>query len=247
MAGYVCTIAGGNGGVGKTTTAINVAAVLEERGYDTAVIDADLAMPNVAEMLDVEFDHCLHDILASNSTISETLTKAPGGMTIVPGEPSLEAYAEADPSRLRMVARTLREAYDVVIIDTATGLSKQTTIPMELADGVILVTTHDHVSLTDTGKTGKIATLVESDIIGTLIVRATEETPLVAIDEEFEYPVLGGIPSDLDVVGDQPLVFESPDSDPAEAYRELVTGLERVFFEGASGGDLGMVPQELVG
>ena len=246
MAGYVCTIAGGNGGVGKTTTAINLAAVLEERGYETAVVDADLAMPNVAEMLDVEFDHCLHDILASNSTISETLTKAPGGLTIIPGEPSLEAYAEADPNKLHMVARTLREAYDVVIIDTAAGLSKQTTIPMELADGVILVTTSDHVSLTDTGKTGKIATLVESDIIGTLIVRATEKTPLAAVDEEFEYPVLGGIPDEYEVAGNEPLVLESPDSDAASAYRELVTGLERVFFEGASGDDLELVPQELV-
>ena len=246
MAGYVCTIAGGNGGVGKTTTAINVAAVLEGRGYETVVVDADLAMPNVAEMLGVEFDHCLHDILAANSTISETLTKAPGGMTIIPGEPSLEAYAEADPTRLHRVVRTLRETYDVVIIDTAAGLSKQTTIPMELAGGVILVTTPDHVSLTDTGKTGKIATLVESEIVGTLIVRATGETPLSAIDEEFEYPVLGGIPSDLDAVGDQPFVLESPDSAPAMAYRELVTGLEQVFFQGASGSDLDLIPRDLV-
>jgi septum site-determining protein MinD len=242
MAGYVCTVAGGNGGVGKTTTTINIAAVLEERGYDTAVIDADLAMPNVAEMLNAEYKRCLHDILAGNSTISETLTEAPGGMTIIPGEPSLEAYAEADPTKLRKVTRTLKDIYDVVLIDTAAGLSKETTVPMEIADGVILVTIPDHVSLTDTGKTGKIADLVESNIVGALITRLTRDTPMSDIQAEFDYPVLGGIPNDLDVIGNEPVSIESPNSEPADAYQELTTELERVFFEGAAAGDLHKIP-----
>ena len=54
MAGYVCTIAGGKGGVGKTTTAINIAAALEENGYDTVVVDADLGMANLGNMLGID-------------------------------------------------------------------------------------------------------------------------------------------------------------------------------------------------
>lgn len=243
MGGYVCTVAGGNGGVGKTTTAINLATVLSQRGYETVIIDADLAMPNVAEMLGVEFDMCLHDILAADSTISETLTDAPAGLTLIPGEPSLDAYVEADPDVLQRVTRTLRDIYDVVIVDTAAGLGKETTVPMELADGVILVTIPDHVSLTDTDKTGKIAELVESEIIGALIVRVTEETPMDEIAEEFSFPLLGGIPSDLDVAGDEPIVLESPDSKPANAYEELTTQLERVIDGDASGDDLARIPK----
>lgn len=244
MAGYVCTIAGGNGGVGKTTTAINLAAVLQDRGHDTAVVDADLAMPNVAELLAADFEGTLHDILADESTISETLTEAPGGLTIIPGEPSLEAYAEADPTRLRKVTRTLAEIYDVVIVDTAAGLGKETTIPMEVADGVILVTIPDHVSLTDTGKTGKIAELVESDVLGALIVRTTDETPLADIGAELDIPLLGGIPADVDVAGDEPIVLEAPESDPATAYRAVVDNLEAVFVGPEAVGDTSSAASE---
>jgi len=246
MGSYVCTIAGGNGGVGKTTTTVNLAAVLESRGYDTAIIDADLAMPNVAELLGVEYDDCLHDVLAGNATISRTLTDTPAGMTIIPGEPSLDAYAEADPEKLKKVAETLGKTYDVVLIDTAAGLSKETTVPLELADGVVLVTTPDHVSLTDTGKTGTIAELVDSEILGALLVRATEETPIAKIDEEFEFPILGGIPSDFDAAGDEPLVNTSPESAPAAAFQELVDELEPVFFEGKSGAEVELVPKEWI-
>lgn len=244
MAGYVCTVAGGNGGVGKTTTAINLAAAFQERGHDTAVVDADLAMPNVAELLGADFDRTLHEILADESTISETLTEAPGGLTIIPGEPSLEAYADADPTRLRKVIRTLAQIYDVVIVDTAAGLGKETTIPMEVADGVVLVTIPDHVSLTDTGKTGKIADLVESDIVGALIVRTTERTPMGDIAAELDFPLLGGIPADFDVVGEEPLVLEAPESDLARAYRAVTDDLEAVFVGREAATDLSYAPRE---
>jgi septum site-determining protein MinD len=246
MGSYVCTIAGGNGGVGKTTTAINLAAVLESRGYDTVIIDADLAMPNVAEMLGVTYEKSLHDVLAGNATISETLTDTPAGMSIIPGEPSLDAYAEADPDKLKRVASTLRKTYDVVLIDTAAGLSQETTVPLERADGVILVTTPDHVSLTGTGNTGTVAELGDSEILGALLVRATAETPIADIDEEFAFPILGGIPTDIDAAGTEPLVNTSPESPAAAAFQELVDELEAVFFDDASGEDVELVPQEWV-
>lgn len=247
MAGYVCTVAGGNGGVGKTVTAINLAAALEADGYDVALVDADLGMPNVAEMLEVDFEACLHDILAGRASVSETLTEAPGGMTVIPGEPALEAYAESDPRKLRNVVKTLRRAYDVVVVDTAAGLRRENTVPLELSDGVLLLTTPDYVSLTDTTKTGQLATRVDGEIIGAVIVRFTDSTEMGAIEDAFEFPVLGGIPNNLDVIGDEPLVLEAPDSDAAGAYRELTTQLESVFFGGASGEDLQLVPAEQFG
>lgn len=245
MGGYVCTIAGGNGGVGKTTTAINLGAAFVDQGYETVIVDADLAMPNVAELLGVEVDQCLHDVLAGSATISETLTDA-GGLTIIPGESSLDAYAEADPNKLPKVVNTLARTHDVVLIDTAAGLSTETTVPLELADGVILVTTPDHVSLTDTGKTGTLAEMVDSPILGALLVRATTETPIADIDAEFDFPLLGGIPADAETVGTEPLVTKAPDSPAAAAYRDLADELARVLFNDGAVEAVDLVPRDWV-
>ena len=245
MSGYVCTIAGGKGGVGKTTTAINTAAVLQEAGeYDAVIVDADLGMANLGEMLGVEYDESIHDVLAGNSTVKAAVTDADGGITALPGEQSLEAFAEADPAELRTVLTTLRETYDLVLVDTGAGLSHETTVPLGLADGVLLVTTPDEVAVGDTVKTAELADRVGGTVIGTLVTRATRDTDVPAIADQLESPLLGVVPADVDAADNEPLVVNAPDSVAADAYRQLTASLRPVFFEGVSGTDLDRVFNE---
>jgi septum site-determining protein MinD len=244
MAGYVCTIAGGKGGVGKTTTAINIAAALEDSDYDTVVVDADLGMANLGEMLGLELDASIHEVLAGDAIVSDALTDAEGGLTAVPGEQTLEAFAEADPAKLRKVIKTLRSTFDVVLVDTGAGLSHETMVPLGLADGILLVTTPDDVAVNDTVKTADLADRVDGEVIGTLITRVTRTTDVPAIAEAFEMPILGVIPDDNEAAGEEPMVHNAADSDAAEAYRELAESLARVFFDGAAGSDLDRVFEE---
>ena len=244
MAGYVCTIAGGKGGVGKTTTAINIGAVLEENDYDTVIVDADLGMANLGEMLGAEHEETIHDVLAGNSTVSAALTDAPGGLTIIPGEQSLEAFAEADPAKLRKVIKTLKNTFDVVLVDTGAGLSHETTVPLGLADGILLVTTPDHVAVNDTIKTAELAQRVDGRILGTLVARVTRDTDVPSIADDFDVPILGVVPLDLEATEREPHVLNYPESYSSEAYRQLTTQLERVFFEGVPGSELDHVFDE---
>ena len=244
MAGYVCTIAGGKGGVGKTTTAVNVAAALEEHGYDTAVVDADLGMANLGAMLGLSYESSVHDVLAGNATVSEVATDAQGGVTTVPGEQSLEAFAEADPAELRTVIKTLRNTHDVVLVDTGAGLSHGTTVPLGLADGVLLVTTPDDVAIADTVKTAQLAARVDGEVLAGLVCRVTPDTAVDSIVETFRFPTLGVIPADLDVTENEPLVLNVPESEAADAYRQLAAVLEGIFFEGVSAGDAKLVFDE---
>ncbi|PSP34574.1 septum site-determining protein MinD [Halobacteriales archaeon QH_10_67_22] len=232
MAGYVCTVAGGKGGVGKTTTAVNVAAALEGEGYDVVVVDADLGMANLAAMLGVDPDDSIHEILAGGGAVSDALTEAEGGITIVPGEQSLEAFADADPAKLKRVVKTLRNAYDVVLIDTGAGLSHETTVPLGLADGILLITTPDEVAVGDAVKTAELADRVGGEVLGAMINRATSETDVETIAEKFDSKLLAVIPDDIAATENEPLVFNSPDSHAAEAYRLLTDQLVGVFFEG---------------
>lgn len=238
MAGYVLTVAGGKGGVGKTTTAINLGAVLQENGYDAVVVDADLGMANLGEMLRVTQETTIHDVLAGTATVSGALSDAPGGLTIIPGEQSLEAFADADPAKLRKVIKTLQNSFDVVLVDTGAGVSHETAVPLGLADGILLVTTPDDVAVNDTTKTAELADRVDGHVVGVLAARVTEDTDVTAIADLFDHPILGVVPVDHEATREEPHTVNAPESDSAEAYTELATQLERVFFESASARDL---------
>jgi len=234
MSGYVCTVAGGKGGVGKTTTAVNIAGAMEAAGYDVVVVDADLGMANLAAMLDVDPDTSIHEVLAGGDAVSAALTDVQGGITIVPGEQSLEAFADADPAKLKTVVRTLRNAYDVVLVDTGAGLSHETTVPLGLADGIILITTPDDVAVGDAVKTAELADRVGGEVLGTVLNRVTTETDVEGIAERFDEPLLAVIPDDIDATKSEPLVLNTPDSPAADAFEQLSDLLVGVFFEGES-------------
>ena len=234
MAGYVCAIAGGKGGVGKTTTAVNVAAGLQELGYDVAVVDADLGMANLGAMLGVDPETSLHGVLSDEAAVSDALTDAPGGMTVVPGEQSLEAFADADPAKLRKVIATLRNAYDVVLVDTGAGLSHEVTVPLGLADGVLLVTTPDAIAIGDTDKTAQLAERVDGAVIGAVVNRVTRHTDVAAVADDVQSPLLAVVPDDALATTAEPLLLNAPESDATEAFRKLSQVLEAVFFEGAA-------------
>ncbi|MFB6309164.1 MAG: MinD/ParA family protein [Haloarculaceae archaeon] len=232
MAGYVCTIAGGKGGVGKTTTAVNVGAALEEKGHDVVVVDADLGMANLGPMLEVEHDTSLHEVLANDATVSAALTEAVGGLTIIPGEQSLEAFADADPAELRKVVKTLRNAYDVVLIDTGAGLSHEVAVPLGLADGIVLVTTPDDVAVSDSIKTSQLADRIDGTVIGAVLNRVNRNTDVAEIADRFYTDLLAVIPDDPQATTDEPLIVNNPDSPAADAFRRLADSLEDVFFKG---------------
>lgn len=238
MAGYVCAVASGKGGVGKTTAAANVAATLEQNGYDVVVVDADLGMANLATMLNVESEVTIHEVLAGDATVSDALTDAGDRVTVIPGDQTLEAFADADPARLKTVTRTLRNTYDIVIVDTGAGISHETTVPLGLADGVVLVTTPDDVAVGDTVKTAELTDRVGGDVLGVVVNRAEAEADADGIAERLGVPLLAVVPDDVPATETEPLVLAAPDSAAADAFRALTGRLVSVFFEGTDPADL---------
>jgi septum site-determining protein MinD len=236
MGGIMYAIAGGKGGVGKTTTALNLAAAFETRGVDTAVVDADLGMTNLGELAGIDNDVSVHDVLSGEATVEAALVEGPAGADILAGEYDLDAYERADPAQLREVSEQLREEYDVVIADTGAGLSHASLVPFGLADGVVVVTTDDEAAVADATKTAEMVRKVDGTVLGTVVTRTDDEDAAEAVAEEMGEPLLETVPRAPALAGEEPMVETAPDSDPAKAYHRLRDAVRAAAPHGANVG-----------
>lgn len=239
MRGHSYTFAGGKGGVGKTTTTVNVATALRDGGHDVVAVNADLAMTNLGAVVGVDHDPTVHDVLAEDATVDDALTTV-DGLAVVPGDPGIDRYEAAQPGNLRSVVRELERRFEVVLVDTGAGLTHESMIPFAATDGVVLVTTPDETAVTDAGKTGELARKVDGHLEGVVATRATPADG-EAVAERMELPLLGAVP-EAAVVGNEPVVREAPDSGVADAYRSVAAALapapaEETASESSATGD----------
>lgn len=229
----VFAIASAKGGVGKTTTTANLGAILAETGADVVVIDGDIGMANLGAALGIESPPTtLHDVLSGDAKASEATYEGPGGVYVVPGDTALSSYASADPETLPSVLRTHSQA-DYVLIDVGAGVSHETSLPLSLADEVLLVSTPERDALRDTEKTRQLTEQLGGTIAGAVITRTEASTPVSELATgSLAATILSSIPEDEAVrdslaVG-EPLSTYAPNSPAAAAYRELVAELTGV-------------------
>ncbi|MDZ7849603.1 MAG: P-loop NTPase [Halodesulfurarchaeum sp.] len=230
--GHVYAVASGKGGVGKTTTAVNLGAAFVEAGRSVVVVDVDLGMANLGDFLDVgSVETTLHDVLAGEASIDEAVVSAPGDFDAVVGSPGLEDYGRADPANLRGVVDDLRERYDVVVLDGGGGLSHDVTVPLGIADGVIVVTTPADAAITNAELTTELVERIGGTVEGMIVTRiggAGRATPEV-VSDRLDLSVLGAVPEDgaiqMSMDEGTPLVSIDRESPAAQSYREIAYSL----------------------
>lgn len=228
----VYAVASGKGGVGKTTTAVNLGAAMVEAGRSVVVADLDLGMANLGDVLAVEPPEAtLHDLLADEADLEAALVEAPGGVDVLLGSDDIEAFGDADPAAIPDVVGDLRERYDVVLLDGAAGLSHDMTVPLGLADGVLLVTTTATAGIENAAKTQALVDRLGGTVEGAVVTRlgsAGRATP-EAVADRLDVPVLGAVPEDgaiaMSAEEGRPLVTIDRQSPAAQSYREIAYGL----------------------
>lgn len=240
MRGTVFTLAGGKGGVGKTTVAANVAIGLVKHDYDVAVVDADLGMTNLDVLLDVDPDIGVHSVLGDDEDVSDATHKQGEGLTIVPGERGIETNGDADPTEFRRVIDPLRDSHDIVLIDTGAGVNQQNCIAYGQADAVALVTTPTEMAVINTKETRELVDRVGGTVAGLVLTRDREnaERPGPAnVAEVLETDLLAAIPEYEEFDPSEPRIVHDPESPPAQEYERLATALT-VYHETGSKRDV---------
>ncbi|WP_248517998.1 MinD/ParA family ATP-binding protein [Salinarchaeum laminariae] len=229
---HVFAVASGKGGVGKTTTAVNVATAIAGGGFRVAVVDADLGMANMSGLISLDpGDATLHDVLAGEAPVEDATYEVARGIFAIPSGEELDSYAKTDARGLGDVVEDLRGRFDYVFLDVGAGISHETVLPLGVADGVILIATPEPAAINDVGKTMDLVERSDGEVLGLVMTRtrATDAIDPEDAAEDLSIDLLGTVPEDAAVRGSLyagvPLVVQNPESKASIGYRRIAAQL----------------------
>jgi septum site-determining protein MinD len=229
----IITITSGKGGVGKTTTSINLATALNSFGKETIIVDANLTTPNVglhlgAPIVPVSLNH----VLLGKAKVTDAIYEHESGTKIIPSSLSIGELKRLDHGKLKELSKKLKKMADYIIYDCAAGLGDEATAAIESADEIILVTNPEIPAVTDALKTAKLAEQLGKEVKGVIVTRVKNnktQMPISNIKDMLELPILGTIPEDdnvqLSVVMKDALVHTHPKSKASRAYRKIAASI----------------------
>lgn len=235
----IIVIISGKGGVGKTTTAINLGAAMNYFGKDVLLIDGNLSTPNVGIHLNSpEVPVNLNHVLSKKAEAYEAVYEHESGMKIMPSSLSVKELKKVKYEKLKDFKEDFKKLSEYVILDSAAGLGIEAQAAIELADEIIIVTNPELPAITDALKTIKIAEQLNTPVTGIIVTRVRKnkfEMHPEAVKEMLEVPVLGMVPEDIDIQKalsmKGAIVHVLPKSNPARAYKEIASRILDVEYD----------------
>jgi len=232
-------ITSGKGGVGKTTTAINLGAAIKYFGKDVLIIDGNLTTPNVGIHLNSpEVPINLNHVLTGKADVLEAIYEHESGIKIMPSSLSIKELKKIKPERIKDFKNEFLKMSEYVIVDSAAGLGNEALSTIDLADELILVTNPEMPAITDALKTIKLAEQMKKNICGVIVTRVKKndiEMNPETVKEMLEATILGMVPEDISVQKSlsmkNAVVHTHPKSNAARAYKEIAAKLLGVEYD----------------
>ncbi|MEN9204214.1 MAG: Mrp/NBP35 family ATP-binding protein [Thermostichales cyanobacterium DRC_bins_46] len=257
----LCTIPGvritlavssGKGGVGKSTSAVNLAVALTQAGARVGILDADIYGPNVPQMLGIPRS----EVQVLQTEAGQRFQPLMGhGIQVM----SVGLLAEPDhplawrgPVLHKILTQFLHEVawqdLDFLLIDLppGTGDAQITIVQESPICGALVVTTPQQVALSDVRRSIQMFRKVGVPTLGLIenmsylrCGHCGEPSPIFGqgggrhLEQELQIPLLGQVPLDPRICaggdGGQPLTLVDPQSETAQVFGQVAAGLIQTF------------------
>lgn len=235
----IIVIISGKGGVGKTTTAVNLGAAIKYFNQDVLVIDANVTTPNVGLHLgSPEAPVNLNHVLRGEAEPFEAIYEHESGMKVMPSSLSIKELKKLKPDRLKDFKKDFKKLSEIIIMDSAAGLGNEASSALNIADEIIIVTNPEMPAITDALKTIKLAQSMKKIVSGVIVTRVKKnqiEMQPDIVKDMLEVPILGMIPEDICVQESlnlkNPVVHSHPKSKASRAYKEIAAKLLDVEYD----------------
>jgi ATP-binding protein involved in chromosome partitioning len=236
----ILAIASGKGGVGKSTTAVNLALALQAEGAKVGVLDADIYGPSIPRMLGVSGKPDTKDGQHLEPKLAHGLQAMSIGFMIEEDTPMIWRGPMVTQALTQLLNETNWVDLDYLIIDLPPGTGDiQLTLCQRVpVSGALIVTTPQDIALLDARKALKMFEKVEVPVLGIVENMALHTCTQCGHTEhifgsgggermaqQYDVPLLGSLPLDIRIReqadSGAPTVAAQPDSKVAASYREI--------------------------
>ncbi|MDE6737622.1 MAG: MinD/ParA family protein [Lachnospiraceae bacterium] len=243
----VITVTSGKGGVGKSNTAINLAIQFRKMGQKVIILDADFGLANIEIMFGTVPKHNLCDLIYQGKSIRDIITWGPMEVGFISGGSGIAGMSNLSKDYLSYIIQNLvelDEMADTIIVDTGAGISDAVLEFLVASGEILLVTTPEPTSITDSYSLLKAlgrhprysADTSQIKVIANKVFNEAEAEALyekleAVVSRYLKVPIsyLGMIPQDNQlekaVMQQKPVSLDNPKARSALAYEAIAARL----------------------
>ncbi len=225
------------GGVGKTTTAVNLGSSLaNDFNKKVLVVDGNFSAPNLGLHIGVVNPGItLHDVLSGRTPVTKAIYQHEQGFDYIP---SNLIHRKIDVYKLKQKLNEIKANYDVILVDSSPNLNHEMLSTIVASDELLVVTTPDYPTLSATMNAVRIAKHRKTPISGLVLNKVRNkhfELSLDDIEKSTNTPVLAVLGDDIKVLEalseTLPYSTHFGERDSAIEYKKLAGSLVGDIYE----------------
>ena len=240
----IIAVGSGKGGVGKSTTAVNLALALAAEGLAVGVLDADVYGPSIPMMLGLSGRPDSPDGKTIEPMLAHGVEAMSIGLLVDQDAPMIWRGPMATSALTQLLTDTRWGDLDVLVVDLPPGTGDiQLTMAQKIpVAGAVIVTTPQDIATLDARKALKMFEKLDIAVLGLVENMAVHvcsncghaehifgEGGAGRMSEQYGVPVLGSLPLQVAIreQGDAgtPIVAAQADSAMAQAYRDVARAM----------------------